>query len=219
MHGYQSFGNSFIHQLNFFSKDFEVFAPDLKGFGLNTPMPYPYSLDEYIMEVGEYMYKHSLSCPNVVAHSFGGRIVLKGVGTGRLNFDKLILTGCAGLKPRWSIKKSAKRTMFRLLKNFVDKKKLEFCYSKEYLSLPPVMRESFKLIVQENLDYYLEKIQNQTLIINGSLDKDVQVYQAKRLNRGIKNSTLSIYKGAGHFCFLDKPNKFNLEVKEFLLSF
>ena len=100
-----------------------------------------------------------------------------------------------------------------------DKQKLEFCYSKEYLSLPPVMRESFKLIVQEKLDAYLEKIQNQTLIINGRLDKDVPTYQAKRLNRGIKNSTLSLYKGAGHFCFLDKPNKFNWEVKEFLLSF
>ena len=51
MHGYQSFGKSFYHQLDYLSKDFEVFAPDLKGFGQNADMLYPYSLDEYILEV------------------------------------------------------------------------------------------------------------------------------------------------------------------------
>ena len=29
---------------------------------------------------------------------------------------------------------------------------------------------------------------------------------------------LLIIENAGHFCFIDKPNKFNMEVKEFLLS-
>ena len=51
LHGYQSFGRSFYHQLDYLSRDFEVFAPDLKGFGQNTPMPIAYSLDDYILEV------------------------------------------------------------------------------------------------------------------------------------------------------------------------
>jgi pimeloyl-ACP methyl ester carboxylesterase len=41
---------------------------------------------------------------------------------------------------------------------------------------------------------------------------------AKKLNSGIKNSKLIILDGAGHFAFVDKSLKFNLEMREFLLS-
>ena len=218
MHGYQSFGKSFYHQLDYLSKDFEVFAPDLKGFGQNADMLYPYSLDEYILEVKEYMHKNGLENPSVVAHSFGGRIVLKGVATKKLGFDKLVLTGCAGLKENLTLKKAVKRTAFKMLKPFFNKDSLKMCYSKDYLALTPVMRESFKLIVSEYLDCYLKDIPNKTLIIHGNKDKAVPLYLAKKLNLGIRNSTLSVYDGVGHFCFLQKPMKFSMEVKEFLLS-
>lgn len=218
MHGYQSFGKSFYHQLDYLGRDFEVFAPDLKGFGQNADMEYPYSLDEYILEVREYMDKNGIVNPSVVAHSFGGRIVLKGVATKKLNFNKLVLTGCAGLKGKTTLKKAVKKTAFKMLKPFFDKDRLKAFYSKEYLALSPVMRESFKLIVNEYLDCYLNKIQNPTLIIHGNKDKEVPLYLAKKLNLGIEKSLLNIYDGSGHFCFLDKPIKFSMEVKEFLLS-
>lgn len=218
LHGYLADSKIFYKQFEFFSRDFDIYSLDLKGFGENNNMEYPYSLDEYILEVKDFMKKNNLKCPNVIAHSFGGRIVLKGTATKKLKFDKLILTGCAGLKPRFSIKKCTKKITFSMLKNFVKRERLKRFYSKDYLALSPIMKESFNLIVREYLDCYLKDISNRTLIINGRLDKDVPIYQAKRLHKGIENSTLSIFENAGHFCFLDKPNKFNLEVKEFLLS-
>ena len=80
------------------------------------------------------------------------------------------------------------------------------------------MQKSFIKIVNEHLDYTLPKIKNQTLIVFGSEDKETPLYMAKKLHKNIKNSKLVIIKGAGHFCFIDNPNKFNLEVREFLLS-
>ena len=80
------------------------------------------------------------------------------------------------------------------------------------------MQESFKKIVSEHLDYALDKIENQTLIIFGEKDTETPLYMAKRLNAGIKNSKLKIIKNAGHFCFIDKPFEFNDCVREFLLS-
>ena len=80
------------------------------------------------------------------------------------------------------------------------------------------MKQSFVKIVNEHLDGYLSSVETQTLIINGSLDKETPLYMAKKLNKNIKNSKLIVFKGCGHFCFIDKPNKFNMEVKEFLLS-
>ena len=218
LHGYLADRNSFNYQLGFFDRDFNVFAPDLKGFGKNRGMDYPYSLDDYLLEVKEFIYKNGLKKPHVIAHSFGGRIAIKGAATCPNLFDKLVLTGCAGLKPKRTLKSRCKKVCFSVLKNFVPRKKLKMFYSKDYLALGGVMRQSFSLIVKEHLDGYLDKIENRTLIVFGKDDKETPVYMAKRLHRGIKNSSLILFDGAGHFCFIDKPLKFNTEVKEFLLS-
>ncbi len=195
-----------------------MFTPDLKGFGENAGMDYPYSLDDYIREVNEYRYKNGIVCPFVVAHSFGGRIALKGGAQDKDFCKKLVLTGCAGLKPKPSLKKFAKKSAFNLLKPFVPREKLTRFYSPDYVGLSPVMKESFKLIVGEYLDNYLQEIAVPTLIIAGAKDRETPLYTAKRLHKGIKESSLSVYADAGHFCFVDKPLKFNLEVREFFLS-
>lgn len=218
MHGYLANSKTFYNQLSFFGREFEVFAPDLKGFGDNTDMSYPYSLDDYISEVQEYLYKNGIVAPHVVAHSFGARIVIKGRAEDRLDFDKIVLTGPAGLKPRLTFKKATKKVWFNLLKKIVDKDKLSAFYSKDYLALNSVMRQSFIKIVNEHLDEYIDKVDRKTLIINGDKDRETPLYMAKKLKEGIAGSALLVFKGAGHFCFLDKPNKFNMEVKEFILS-
>ena len=100
----------------------------------------------------------------------------------------------------------------------MTKEKLEFLFSSDYNKLNGVMKDSFSKIVSEYLDDYLERITNQTLIVFGSKDKETPIYMAKRLKQKIKNSSLKIFEGAGHFCFIDKPLKFNMEVGEFLLS-
>lgn len=218
MHGYLSCGKSFFNQIKFFERDYNVFAPDLKGFGDNSLMDYPYSLTDYVNDVKEYMYKNSIICPNVVAHSFGARIALKAVSSSNEVFNKMVLTGAAGLKPRFSLKKCAKRTLFKLLKPIFGKQKLKRFYSEDYNKLSCVMQKSFIKITNEHLDDCLNKISNPVLLIFGSKDKQTPLYMAKRLNKGLVNGTLKIFNGAGHFAFIDCPYKFNLEVKEFLLS-
>ena len=75
LHGYLSSKNSFSYQIPFFEKDFNVHAIDLKGFGENVGMKYPYSLDDYIRELEEYIEKNGLRRPCVIAHSSGdGRL-------------------------------------------------------------------------------------------------------------------------------------------------
>ncbi len=181
-------------------------------------MPYPYCLDDYIEDLREYFYKNNIKKPSCIAHSFGGRIAIKCAYYNQDFFDKIVLTGAAGLKPKNNIKKSAKKVAFKLLKTFLPKDKLIYFYSKDYLALNSVMRESFIKIVNEHLDYCLDKIENQTLIINGKKDRETPIYFAKRLNKGIKNSKLIFIENAGHFSFIDKPFAFNMEVGEFLLS-
>ena len=218
LHGYLADKRSFFNQLKFFERDFNVFALDLKGFGENTGMVTPYSLDDYILEVEEFKQKSSISSPHIIAHSFGARIAIKATAKNNNFCSKLVLTGAAGLKPRKTLKKSVKKATFTVLKKFIKKEKLACFYSKDYLALDKVMQESFIKIVNEHLDEYLTFIKNPTLLVFGENDLDTPLYMAKRLNKGIVDSRLVVIEDAGHFCFIDKPHKFNGEVKEFLLS-
>jgi len=218
LHGYLADSRSFSYQLSFFGQYFDVYCPDLKGFGTNKGMEYPYSLDDYIEEVEEYKYKNGLKSPNVIAHSFGGRIAIKSAAKDPEAFNKIVLTGAAGLKPRRGLKYYYKKALFNTLKKILPKEKLKRFYSKDYLALDNVMKESFVKIVNEHLDWYLGDIKNPVFIVYGSDDKETPPYMAERLNKKIKDSRLLFIKGAGHFCFIDKPFKFNTEVREFLLS-
>lgn len=218
LHGYLADKRSFAYQIPFFMRDFDVFAPDMKGFGENQGMDYPYSLDDYVKEVINYIKDNKLNKPHVIAHSFGARVAIKAAAQDAELFDKIVLTGAAGLKPRRTLKKTFKKITFKVLARFISKDRLQNFYSSDYRALSPIMKESFKKIVSEHLDDELEKIKNKTLIVFGDKDKDTPLYMARRLNVGIKNSKLIIIRGAGHFCFIDHRAKFNREVKEFLLS-
>ena len=219
MHGYLSKGQSFYYQTEFFKGDYQIFAPDLKGFGENSQMEYPYSLDDYVQSVKQYMIKNDIVFPHVIAHSFGARIVIKALSEDFDLFDKVVITGGAGLKPKFSFKKSLKRATFKVLKPFFSKERLKVFYSQDYLALSPVMKQSFIKIVNEHLDDKISKLNGKKmLLIYGDKDKQTPLYMAKRIAKANKLATLSIYKGAGHFAFIDCSLKFNLEVKEFLLS-
>ncbi len=218
LHGYLSSGEAFNLQRKFFERDFDVFTPDLKGFGKNADMPYPYALDDYIEDIKEYIDKNSVAVPHAIAHSFGARVAIKAAAQDGTLFDKLVLTGAAGLKPKFSLKKAVKRAEFSLLKKVLPREKLKRFYSSDYLAVNDVMRESFVKIVAENLDDVAENVTNETLIIFGACDKETPPYMAKRLNKKIKNGKLKFIDGAGHFAFIDKPHTFNWEVREFLLE-
>lgn len=218
LHGYLSDGKSFVRQTEYFKRFFNVYAPDLKGFGGNADMPYPYNLDDYINDVKQYIRANGLVRPHVVAHSFGARIALKAAATDKNLFGKLVLTGAAGLKPKNTLKKRARGAAFRFLKRFVAREKLTRFYSSDYLALSDVMRRSFVKIVSETLDGYLCDIENPVLIVFGEKDKETPLYMAKKLEKNIRGAKSVVLPQAGHFCFVDKPVKFNMEVREFLLS-
>ena len=83
LHGFASNKQAFLPQINFFSKYFKVVAIDLCGFGENTPMPYAYTLNDYLND-----FLKVCDCFDekvfVLGHSFGCRVLLKAM-------DKMIL--------------------------------------------------------------------------------------------------------------------------------
>lgn len=216
LHGYLSCKEAFAAQIDFFSRYYTVFAVDMKGFGKNTPMQYPYSLDDYVNDYYALI-NYIGEVPDVIAHSFGCRVILKAASKNNAA-KKIVLCGPAGLKPAFSLKKALKRRGYALTKNILSKSIVEkMFFSSDYNAVDGVMRQSFKKIVGEYLDGVLPQIQNSVFAVFGENDKQTPTSLINKLTKNISYCKTYVMKNCGHFCFLDNSAAFNYVVREFLL--
>ncbi|MDE5942803.1 MAG: alpha/beta hydrolase, partial [Clostridia bacterium] len=151
MHGYLSKKESFYYQIKFLSAFYRVTAPDFPGFGASAPITDAWSVGEYADWLERFVKAAGIEKPVIIAHSFGARVALKYLAKNPCAAEKLILTGGAGIvKPRT---KEYKRRVkaYRFVKKLFPKFAEKHFGSAEYRILPPVMRESYKKIVNEDL--------------------------------------------------------------------
>ena len=59
-------------------------------------------------------------------------------------------------------------------------------------------------------------IKNSTLLVWGKNDDDTPLYMAKIMKKNIPDSGLVVLENAGHFSYLDNPQKYLLVTNEFL---
>jgi len=78
------------------------------------------------------------------------------------------------------------------------------------------MRETFVKTVTEYLDSSLPSISQDILLLWGKNDDATPLYQAKRMEKGLKNAALVTIDQAGHYAFLDQPQKFKIISEAFL---
>lgn len=216
LHGFMSSKEAFLSQIDYFSKKFKVYAPDLTGFGENSFMPYPYSLKDYLNDFLRLAAQTQSEKVSVIAHSFGCRITLKALCETNV-IKQAVLVGAAGLKTKKSARYYFKRAGYKLLKPFLTKDALEKrFFSVDYNLLDDVKKCSFKLVTSELFDEKLKKISVPVLAVFGENDAETPTYLADRIEKNVLGAQKYIMKGCGHFCFVEKPNEFNFVVNEFL---
>lgn len=210
---------------------------DLPGFGNSPEPPEPWTITDYAALIEAFIHQTiSGETPDIIVHSFGCRILLKLLTNERTNnlFDKIVVTGGAGLKPERSWKYYYKSTLAKLLKapayllpHSLREKALQWIRttslwkslgSSDYQKLSGVMRETFVKTVNEHFDDQLQTVQNEMLLLWGTDDSATPLTQGKRLERGIKNSALVELNQAGHYAFLDQPAAFARIVKAYLTA-
>ena len=216
MHGYLSKKESFYYQIKFLSCYYRVTAPDLPGFGASAPITSAWSVGDYCDWLDKFIKTAGLNKPVIIAHSFGARVALKYLAAHPLAAEKLIITGGAGIvKPR--SKEYLRRVKtYRFVKKIFPRFAEKHFGSTEYRTLPPVMRESYKKIVNEDLRDCAKEIRCKTLLLYGDGDTVTPAdEEGKLFNTLIPCSTLEICKGS-HFCFSENPVPFNDAVYKFL---
>lgn len=218
LHGYGSKKESFYYQIKFFEKYFKVTAADFPGFGNSGEIDSGWSVADYVIWLKKFMEAASVKTPHIVAHSFGARVAIKLLSQDGDAAEKLVITGGAGIvKPR-SKKYIRRVNAYRRIKKLFPKYAEKHFGSQEYRRLPPIMKESYKKIVNEDLTSAAAQIKNRTLLIYGAEDSVTPFNdEGKIFNSLIANSLLVGMHGCGHFCFSEKAEIFNEEVLRFLL--
>lgn len=215
--GWGNTRNTFYKLIDLLKKKYTVYIFDYPGFGNSPIINKDLTIYDYADIVNSFIKDNNINNINLVAHSFGGRISSILLGKYNININKLILIDVAGIK-RIKIKVLIKRYIYKLKKLLINifprekrykirKKLLNKYSSKDYLTLPINMHNTFKNIIKENLYKYYKKINIPTLIIWGEKDLDTPLKDAKKLKKIIKKSKLIIYNNSNHFSYLNNIDK------------
>ncbi|MBR4943466.1 MAG: alpha/beta hydrolase [Clostridia bacterium] len=214
MHGYLSSKEAFSAQIRYFSKFYKVTAFDFLGFGGSGILTKPYSVDDYADWTDEVLSLLGVRNPHLIAHSFGCRVALKLSSRKADFFDKMLLTGAAGIILNRGLSYRCKVKAYRLVKKFAPKFAERRFGSVEYRALSPIMKESYKKIVNEDLRGCAKKTENEVLLVTGKGDTVTPIREAETYLACLKRGRLCMIDG-GHFAFAEYPTKFNLIAEEF----
>lgn len=213
LHGYLSSKEAFAAQIDYFSRFYRVTAIDFAGFGNSAPLQMPFSVSDYAMWTREVLTLLGVEKPHLIAHSFGCRVAVK-LAAKENFFDKMLLTGAAGviLRRGWRyhLKVKAYRAVRRVAPRFAERR----FGSAEYRTLSPIMKESYKKIVNEDLRAEARKVENEVLIAQGLDDTVTPRAEAEAYLASFPRGRLTMIDG-GHFAFAEHPLAFNLIAEEF----
>ena len=209
LHGYMSDRTSFYYQINFLaSAGFKVFAPDFPGFGRSAPLIEAWSVGDYAEWLKKYIRSRGIPRPHVIAHSFGARVAIKAeAGYG---FAKsLVIVGGAGLVKERSPAYMRKVRAYRFVKKFAPRFAESHFGSSEYRALSPLMRQSYKKIVNEDLRSCARGVTAVTLLIYGEDDAVTPIEEEGAVFHSLIAGSTLVSMPGGHFCFSEYPRQFN----------
>lgn len=206
--------NTFLEIINILKTYYTVYIIDYPGFG-NTVFPdFDLTMYDYTKLIINFLEENNIINPNIIAHSFGGRISILLSGKYKIKINKLILIDSAGIKPKLTLKKKIRIKAYKTLQKLADTlpKKLKEKFktylfnkfsSSDYSNLPPNMRNTFKNIINLDLTPYLNKIDTETLILWGEKDIDTKLKDGKLMQKKITNSELIVFPNCTHYCYLE----------------
>jgi len=86
--------------------------------------------------------------------------------------------------------------------------------SRDYQEAGPLKPILVK-VVNEDIGHMLPRVKASTLLLWGTEDDTVPVWHARRMEELIPDAGLVLFEGAGHFAYLDEPQRFCRIVRHF----
>ena len=209
-------------------KNFKVYMLDVVGFGKSDLPDHPLNSDQFGDFLSEFIKALHIENPILIGHSNGGRMIINAVGRGLINPKKVVLIDSAGLIPKRPFSYKVKvcvakmgKAILNLLPNNEKTQKLkDKLYSKigseDYRNSANVLKETMKIILNEDLSDLLPNIKVPTLLFWGTLDTATPIADGRKMAKLIPDAGIVEYPGATHFSYLENINNVNVVLNEFL---
>lgn len=201
-----------------------VIAVDLPGFGDSPAPSTAWGTSDYSRLVRSLLVERDVERAHFVGHSFGAKTSLYLAATLPDVVQKLVLVGSSGLRSapsmRARLRRSASRGARAMGRLGVPGRKVRDAIykriaSEDYRNAGP-LRPTFVKVVNEDMSELLPRIAAPTLLVWGSEDDAAPLAHARTMERAIPDAGLIVFEGAGHFCYLEQPDRFCRIVRHFL---
>lgn len=205
---------------------FHLYNFDLPGHGESDEPQEAWSTVEYKEMLKAFFAQEKIMRPILIAHSFGGRLSIR-LGAEGIPC-KMILTGCAGLKPKRGLDYYAKVYSYKAAKKALGlpglRKHKEGILanlrgkrgSTDYQQASEAMRGTFVKVVNEDLKDLLPKIQAPTLLYWGENDTATPLEDGQTMEKMMQDAGLVVRKNATHYAYLENLSNFLAVVDSFL---
>ncbi|MDQ3878376.1 MAG: alpha/beta hydrolase [Actinomycetota bacterium] len=224
LHGWGGRIESMAPVLDCLSPAFRTIALDLPGFGDSAAPPEVWGTPDYARFVRRVLDALNVERAHFIGHSYGGKTSLYLAATDPGAVGKLVVVDPTGLRTPPSFKARAKRAVSRAgraagalgppgraLKEAIYKRVASSDYRDAGAMRPILVR-----VVNEDLAELLPDIAAPTLIVWGSHDDAVPLTHAYAMEKTIPDAGLVVFEGAGHFPYLEQPDRFCRIVRHFL---
>lgn len=209
------------------SPQLTVYAVDLPGFGETALPPAAWGVTDYADWTRALMDELGLARPSIVGHSNGGRVAIHLASHHPERVDKLILVDSAGIRPKRGVRYHRRVAMAKTAKHAarllgapgraLQKRVLARTASSDYANAGP-LRPTFVKLVNEDLTPLLSQIRASTLLIWGDGDDATPLSDGQVMEQLIPDAGLVVLAGAGHFSYLDQPQRFARVAAHFLAA-
>ena len=226
LHGWKLSGARYNQCVSILKKDgYNVFAPDLPGFGKEPLVSKSMNLNDYVLFLKRFIKDRKMHKPILIGHSFGGRVAVKYAYSHPEEVSKLILTGVPIIRRKnfrqnlasvlakagnfirlflpESIFDSLRRALYRLAGSF------------DYYKAGS-LDKIFINVISEDLTAYIKKIKIPTFLLWGKDDRLVPETNLKEIKKYMPQAVCVIFPGGGHGLPYDNPREFSKKVLELI---
>lgn len=217
LHGWGRRGNDF----NAVLEGFSAIAPDLPGFGA-SPVPDEVIGAEAYADIVAGILDLFDRPPVLVGHSFGGRVAVCLAAKHPDRVGPLILTGVPLIRLETGRRPPVGYRLVRWLNSVgvVSDERLErekrSRGSADYRAASGVMRDILVKVVNESYEGQLSRIAGPVQLIWGGDDADVPVSVAETAQSLIRDVSLEVLPGVGHFVPIQAPEPLRKAIDEAL---
>lgn len=230
LHGWGANAQTMRPILDALKDEFRVTAIDFPGFGKSSEPPDSFGVPEFTEMIYKFIRQLGLKKPNIICHSFGGRVCILLSAEHPEIVDKIVFTNSAGIRKKRTLKYYCKVYSYKISKRVAKVKIIKFLLhlagfdidksvknagSKDYKALSGAMKKIFVRVVNQDLKGYLRHIKSPSLLIWGENDNETPVYFGEIMEKEIPDAGLVVLKGAGHYSYLDNLPKYIKIVRTF----